>query len=274
MTCGRIEANCRCLLLLSHSTCSLLVARYLVLEFVEGGELFGYITQHGRLEEPEAVRLLRQMLAGLSHCHRYGICHRDLKPENILIDGNRNVKIVDFGFAALQPANKTLKTACGSPHYAAPEVVKAKSYNGSRADIWSCGVILYAMSTGTLPFNSDDYREVCSLVLKGDWVFPAGIDLSEDMMDLIERMLQYNPSARISVRDIWKHPLLMKYGYLDTLDPDGKPYIGPPPPLTSKDCGPPLRTKDDIDQDILDSLQHLWNGSKRADLMAILMNDA
>lgn len=213
-------------------------------------------------------------MAGLSCCHRYGICHRDLKPENILIDGNRNVKIVDFGFAALQPANKLLQTACGSPHYASPEVVQGRRYNGSRADIWSCGVILYAMSTGTLPFNAEDYREVCDLVNRGDWEFPTGVHLSNEMMDLIWRMLQQSPSSRIPIRDIWKHPLMRKYEYLDAMNPEGKPYIGPPPPLTSKDCGPPLKSADDVDVDILRSLQHLWHGSKRTELVATLLNDA
>ena len=213
-------------------------------------------------------------MAGLSYCHRYGICHRDLKPENILIDGNRNVKVVDFGFAALQPANKLLQTACGSPHYASPEVIEGRRYNGSRADIWSCGVILYAMSTGTLPFNAEDGQEVIRQVKRGDWTFPTGIHLSDEMMDLIWRMLQQNPSSRIPIRDIWKHPLMRKYECLDAMSPEGKPYIGSPPPLTGKDCGPPLKTADDVDMDILRSLQHLWCRSTRAELVAALLSDA
>ena len=119
----------------------LIESRYLVLEYVEGGELFHYISRNGRLPEGEAIRIFRQMIAGLSYCHRFSICHRDLKPENILMDRHGNIKIVDFGMAALQPANKWLTTSCGSPHYASPEVIQAKNYRGDRADIWSSYVL-------------------------------------------------------------------------------------------------------------------------------------
>ena len=199
MTCGRIGVNCslqtltfnRKLILTFHY-------RYLVLEYVEGGELFDHISSNVRLPEPEAIRIFRQMIAGLSYCHRFNICHRDLKPENILMDRNRNIKIVDFGMAALQPANKWLTTSCGSPHYASPEVIRAQNYRGDKADIWSCGVILYAMLTGTLPFDATgDWHAVIEMVLAGEYGFPEG--LSPEAEDLIVRMLQTDPKQRIPI---------------------------------------------------------------------------
>lgn len=246
--------------------------RYLVLEYVEGGELFDHITANGRLSEPEAVRIFRQLIAGLSYCHRFNICHRDLKPENILMDRNHNIKIVDFGMAALQPANKWLTTSCGSPHYASPEVIRAEQYRGDKADIWSCGVILFAMLTGTLPFDgAGDWREVINAVLAGEYSFPPG--LSPQAEDLIFRMLQKNPKERIPIRYMWQHPLIKKYESLDSMNHDGLPYIGPAPPLTSLDCGKPIKHRNDIDGELLRNLQNLWHGVTEEELALKLLND-
>lgn len=248
--------------------------RYLVLEYVEGGELFHYISRNGRLDEGESVRIFRQMIAGLSYCHRFHICHRDLKPENILMDRHGNVKIVDFGMAALQPANKWLTTSCGSPHYASPEVIQAQQYQGDKADIWSCGIILYAMLTGTLPFdsNSVDHRDVCWLVIQGKYTFPAG--LSSHAKDLIWRMLQYDPRRRIPMKRMWEHPLLRRYQNLDSLDTNGSPYIGPPSPLTLTDCGPLIRDRKDIDKELLRNIQSLWHGATDEEVAQKLLSDA
>lgn len=227
---------------------------------------------NGRLPEHEAVRIFRQMIAGLSYCHRFNICHRDLKPENILLDRHRNIKIVDFGMAALQPANKWLNTSCGSPHYASPEVAQGKNYRGDRADVWSCGVILFAMLAGCLPFDSDgDWREVCQKVIEGDYVFPKG--LSTNAIDLIWRMLQKDPRQRIPMKTMWQHPLLKKYESLDNTDPNGKKYIGPPPPLTIKDCGEQIQSRDKIDAELLRNLQDLWHGISEDELAEKLLSD-
>ena len=248
--------------------------RYLVLEYVEGGELFHYISRNGRLAEDEAIRIFRQIISGLSYCHRFTICHRDLKPENILMDRLGNVKIVDFGMAALQPANKWLKTSCGSPHYASPEVIQAKNYRGDRADIWSSGIILYAMLTGTLPFDSDgtDHRVVCRLVIQGRYTFPEG--MSSHAKDLISRMLQYDPRDRIPMKRMWDHPLLRRYESLDSLDANGNPYIGELPPLTLTDCGPPIRNRKDIDKELLRNLQNLWHEVSEEEVARKLLSDA
>ncbi|KAL9029633.1 MAG: hypothetical protein Q9196_002147 [Gyalolechia fulgens] len=245
---------------------------YLVLEYVEGGELFEHISSYGQLPEHEAIRIFRQIIAGLSYCHRFNICHRDLKPENILLDRNHNIKIVDFGMAVLQPANRTLKTSCGSPHYAPPEVIRAVGYRGDRADIWSCGVILYAMLAGCLPFDSPgDWSQVVASVLRGEYQFPEG--MSAYAQDLIYRMLQMDPRKRIAIKHMWQHPLLQRYEHLDPLDANGQPYIGPLPNLTSVDCGKRIRNREEIDVELLGNLQNLYHGISEDELMEKLLND-
>lgn len=271
MTSGKIEASCtsyNC-----YYLAQLTNRRYLILEYVDGGELFHYILRNGGLSEQEAIRILRQMIAGLSYCHRFKICHRDLKPENILMDRQGNIKIVDFGMAALQPANKWLTTSCGSPHYASPEVIQAQEYRGDRADIWSSGIILFAMLTGTLPFDSDggDHRDVCRLVIQGHYTLPD--DLSSYAKDLIWRMLQYDPKRRIPMKRMWDHPLLKRYQSLDSLDANGNAYIGPSPPLTMIDCGPVIRDRKDIDKELSRNLQNLWHGVTEEEVVQQLLSD-
>ena len=273
MTSGRTEENCK-----SFGTESCLAelisrGRYLVLEFVEGGELFTHISSRGSLPEHEAVRLFRQIIAALAYCHQFNICHRDLKPENILLDSDDNIKIVDFGMAALQPQNKWLKTPCGSPHYASPEVIKAEPYRGDKADIWSCGVILFAMLAGYLPFDArtEDWRDVITAVLEGDYMMPD--TLSPDAQDLIERILQPDPKRRISIRRMWDHPLIKKYAHLDSLDENGNSYIGPPAGFTAQDCGPRFKKRADVDDELLRNLHNLWHGVTEEELAQTLLND-
>ncbi|CAL8263925.1 unnamed protein product [Arctogadus glacialis] len=118
---------------------------YLVLEHVSGGELFDYLVKKGRLTPKEARRFFRQIISALDFCHNHSICHRDLKPENLLLDEKNNIRIADFGMASLQVGDRLLETSCGSPHYACPEVIRGEKYDGRRADVWSCGVILFAL---------------------------------------------------------------------------------------------------------------------------------
>ncbi|KAI2741480.1 hypothetical protein DTO013E5_4472 [Penicillium roqueforti] len=240
---------------------------YLVLEHVEGGELFDYVSNNGPLPEEEAVRLFRQIIAALGYCHRFNICHRDLKPENILLDANHNVKLADFGMAALQPAGHWLNTSCGSPHYAAPEIIYGRKYRGDRADMWSCGIILYALLTGYLPFDGGDLGSTLWLVKKGDYEIPS--ELSDEAADLIQRILQKRPEDRISMQNIWLHPLLTKYEKLHNAMIDH--YVGPPPALSVKDCGQTLSCQQDIDLDILRNLQTLWHDVKADELIQRLL---
>jgi len=123
------------------------------MEYIEGGELFNYIVSKTRLREKEACKFFQQIISGIEYIHKLKICHRDLKPENLLLDKNKNIKIIDFGLSNTYKSGNTLKTACGSPCYAAPEVVAGKRYHGLMIDIWSSGVILFAMICGYLPFE-------------------------------------------------------------------------------------------------------------------------
>ncbi|KAF4176151.1 hypothetical protein CNMCM8694_008767 [Aspergillus lentulus] len=227
---------------------------YLVLEYMQGGELFDYVSNNGPLPEEEAVRLFRQIIAGIGYCHQLNIYHRDLKLENILLDACRNVKLADFGLAAPQPTGHRFNTLCGSPNYVPPELIHERKYRGDKADIWSCGVILYALLTGYLPFNGGDTLSTLLLVKKGDYTIPP--QLSDESADLIQRILQKRPEDRISMHHMGSHPLLKKY---EKLHPAmSSYYVGPPPPL-SQDCGPPISEQQAIDVDLLRNLQILWH---------------
>ncbi|KAF9978238.1 hypothetical protein BGZ73_003242 [Actinomortierella ambigua] len=177
---------------------------FLVMEYVSGGELFEYLVNKGRLEEAEALRFFQQIIVGLAFCHKRKICHRDLKPENLLLDERMNVKIADFGMASLQKTGRLLETSCGSPHYASPEVVTGMKYDGSSSDIWSCGIILYALLTGHLPFDDENIRQLLSKVKAGKFYMPT--DISAGARDLISRMLTVNPKRRITMQGVMMHP--------------------------------------------------------------------
>lgn len=126
---------------------------YLIMEYASGGELFDYIVAKGKVKEYEACKFFQQIIDGVEYLHKLNIVHRDLKPENLLLDQNKNIKIVDFGLSNTYKPGDTLHTACGSPCYAAPEMIAGQRYYGSNVDIWSCGVIMFALVCGYLPFE-------------------------------------------------------------------------------------------------------------------------
>ncbi|KAI7548805.1 Pkinase-domain-containing protein, partial [Hortaea werneckii] len=159
---GRIEREIQYLQLLRHPHIIKLYTVIttpqeivMVLEYA-GGELFDYIVQHGKMAEDKARKFFQQIVCAVEYCHRHKIVHRDLKPENLLLDENLNVKIADFGLSNIMTDGNFLKTSCGSPNYAAPEVISGKLYAGPEVDVWSCGVILYVLLVGRLPFD-DEY---------------------------------------------------------------------------------------------------------------------
>ncbi|CAI9283994.1 unnamed protein product [Lactuca saligna] len=177
---------------------------YVVMEYVKSGELFDYIVEKGRLHENEARKIFQQIISGVEYCHRNMVVHRDLKPENILLDSRGNVKVADFGLSNIMRDGHFLKTSCGSPNYAAPEVVSGKLYAGSEVDVWSCGVILYALLCGTLPFDDENIPNLFKKIKSGIYTLPS--HLSAGARDLIPRMLVVDPVKRITIADLRKHP--------------------------------------------------------------------
>lgn len=184
---------------------------YLVLELVTGGELFDRIVSAKRFNEDTARRYFQQIVIALHFCHKQGIAHRDLKPENLLVDDKDNIKITDFGLASLQgPAEKSqlLRTVCGTPNYVAPEVLKEKGYVGSFADVWSCGVILFVMMAGYLPFDDPQLNTLFAKIERGEYRMCKGF--SDGAKDLVEKMLQVDPSKRPSLDQVMAHPWFVK----------------------------------------------------------------
>ena len=192
------------------------------------------------------------------------------------MDRNLNVKIVDFGMAALQPAGSWLETSCGSPHYACPEIASGRRYQGVQADIWSCGVVLYAMLVGTLPFGTGDERETVDQVLeevkKGELHFPR--EVSTIARDLIWRILQRDPNKRIALEHMWRHALLRKYEAYASHPHYASRWIGgPPQPLRNEDCGPPLRDRGDIEDELLGNLCTLFYQAGEKLIIERLLSD-
>lgn len=175
----------------------------LVMEYCSGGELFDYIVANTRLKESEACKFYQQTLSGLEYLHRLGVVHRDLKPENLLLDQRKNIKIVDFGLSNLFNPNQLLKTACGSPCYAAPEMIARKLYDPMKVDIWSSGVVLFAMVCGYLPFEDPNTSALYQKIMSGDYKCPKFV--SVEVVDLISKVLDTNPNSRIVAANIKEH---------------------------------------------------------------------
>ncbi|CAF1457437.1 unnamed protein product [Adineta steineri] len=176
---------------------------FMVMEYVAGGELFDYIVKKGKLSEAEARPFFQQIISGVDYCHRHMVVHRDLKPENLLLDDASHVKIADFGLSNIMKDGELLKTSCGSPNYAAPEVVSGELYAGQEVDIWSCGVILYALLTGTLPFDDDNVQILFKKIRSG--IFPIPDYLNPSVVDLLQRMLTVDPVRRATIKEIREH---------------------------------------------------------------------
>lgn len=178
---------------------------YIVLEFVTGGELFDRIVHKGRLEESESRKYFQQLVDAVAHCHCKGVYHRDLKPENLLLDTNGNLKVSDFGLSALpQEGVELLRTTCGTPNYVAPEVLSGQGYDGSAADIWSCGVILFVILAGYLPFSETDLPGLYRKINAAEFSCPPWF--SAEVKFLIHRILDPNPKTRIQIQGIKKDP--------------------------------------------------------------------
>ncbi|KXZ57079.1 AMPKR1 protein [Gonium pectorale] len=183
---------------------------FLVMEFAGGGSLVHFARSqdpvHQRVDEATAARLFTQIVSALEYCHRRRVIHRDLKPENILMDGEGNLKIADFGLAAVTaPFNGGLTLQCGTPEFTAPEITVGREYDGPSVDIWSMGVILYEMLAGTLPFKGANQAALFKAIQKGTYD-PLPPFISDECKDLVRRMLTVDPSSRIDMEDILRHP--------------------------------------------------------------------
>uniref|UniRef100_A0A3P9P887 Serine/threonine-protein kinase BRSK2-like n=1 Tax=Poecilia reticulata TaxID=8081 RepID=A0A3P9P887_POERE len=218
---------------------------YLVLEHVSGGELFDYLVKKGRLTPKEARKFFRQIISALDFCHSHSICHRDLKPENLLLDEKNNIRIADFGMASLQVGDSLLETSCGSPHYACPEVIRGERYDGRRADVWSCGVILFALLVGALPFDHDNLRQLLEKVKSGVFHMPHFIP--PDCQALLKGMIEVNPDKRLTLEAIQKHNWY--------LGGRNEPCPEQPPPR--RVCVKRILSLSDLDPDVLESMYSL-----------------
>jgi len=198
---------------------------YLIMEYASGGEVFDYLVAHGRMKEKEARAKFRQIVSSVQYCHQKHVIHRDLKAENLLLDADMNIKIADFGFSnEFSPGNK-LDTFCGSPPYAAPELFQGKKYDGPEVDVWSLGVILYTLVSGSLPFDGQNLKELRERVLRGKYRIP--FYMSTDCEALLKKFLVLNPEKRAPL-DVIMTDKWMNIGYEAE---ELKPHIEPKPEL-------------------------------------------
>lgn len=198
---------------------------YMVLEYVNGGELFDKIASRGKLPEKEGRRLFQQLIDGVSYCHDKGVFHRDLKLENILIDGKGNIKVSDFGLSALPQhfrSDGLLHTTCGSPNYVAPEILANRGYDGAAADVWSCAVILYVILTGYLPFDDRNLAVLYQKITRGDVQIPKW--LSPGAQRMIKRILDPNPLTRATIPEI-KADAWFREGYIPSNPNDDEDHV-------------------------------------------------
>lgn len=194
---------------------------YFSMEYVKGGELFNMVAK-GKLKEDMARKYFQQLIGAVDFCHSRGVYHRDLKPENLLLDENGNLKVSDFGLSALWESRRQdglLHTTCGTPAYVAPEVISKKGYDGAKADIWSCGVILFVLLAGYLPFQDSNLLEMYRKISRGEFRCPQWFPA--EVRKLLSRILDPNPSTRIDVAKL-KENAWFKKGF--------KKIEAPPPP--------------------------------------------
>ncbi|KAL1372138.1 hypothetical protein HN51_002290 [Arachis hypogaea] len=184
---------------------------YIAMELVRGGELFNKIATRGRMREDLARLYFHQLISAVDFCHSRGVYHRDLKPENLLLDHNGNLKVSDFGLSTFSEhlrQDGLLHTTCGTPAYVSPEVLARKGYDGAKADIWSCGVILFVLLAGCLPFQDDNLVAMYKKIYRGDFRCPPWF--SGDARRLITKLLDPNPNSRITISKIMESPWFKK----------------------------------------------------------------
>ncbi len=208
---------------------------FIVMEYASGGDLLKYVKKKGRLSEPEARGILRQILFGLGHIHARGVLHRDIKLDNILMDADGSVKICDFGVSKIITKGESIREQCGTPAYIAPEVISNEGYDGFYIDHWSLGVLLYAVLCATIPFKAQNMKELLKVINSTTVTFP--VSLSENAKDLVRGLLTINPYDRLSIPEILAHPWMKEdsvedvaeseslMGYKECLSPEANPLV-------------------------------------------------
>ncbi|CAK9148123.1 unnamed protein product [Ilex paraguariensis] len=201
---------------------------YFAMEYVRGGELFNKVAK-GRLKEDAARKYFQQLIAAVDFCHSRGVYHRDLKPENLLLDESENLKVSDFGLSALFESKRQdglLHTTCGTPAYVAPEVINKRGYDGEKTDIWSCGVILFVLLAGYLPFHDTNLMEMYRKISKGEFRCPQWFP--PEVKKLLSRILDPNPCSRITVAKLMENPWFKKgFKQIETPIPNQDEDVSP-----------------------------------------------
>ena len=172
---------------------------YIIMEYAKGGELFDYIVKKKHLSEKESSIFFYQLINAIEFIHKKNISHRDIKPENLLLKSNLILTLIDFGLSIQYYDKELLNTPCGSPCYAAPEMIMGKKYNGLYSDLWSCGIVLYAMVCGYLPFEDKDNEKLYRKIINGKLDFPERISFK--CKDLIKKILNVNAKKRLSINE-------------------------------------------------------------------------
>ena len=197
---------------------------YIITEYAANGEIFDWLVENKKMSESQAARTFSQILNAVNYCHLNNVVHRDLKAENLLLDHEGNIKLADFGFSNYFRAGETLRTWCGSPPYAAPELFEGREYEGPRADIWSLGVILYVLVSGSLPFDGATLQELRARIVSCQYRIP--FYLSRDCELLLRGLLVVEPGRRLSLEQISRHRWLTSHLERPGLEEGGE--RGPP----------------------------------------------
>eukprot|EP01004_Peranema_trichophorum_P009927 NODE_867_length_2289_cov_45.612188_g741_i0.p1 GENE.NODE_867_length_2289_cov_45.612188_g741_i0~~NODE_867_length_2289_cov_45.612188_g741_i0.p1 ORF type:complete len:462 (-),score=68.90 NODE_867_length_2289_cov_45.612188_g741_i0:851-2236(-) len=232
----------------------------IVLEYMPGGDLYQYLVKNAMNGLPVhvAFRFFYQLLSGTKYCHSCSICHRDIKPENILLDETQeNIKLTDFGMSNLIKDDQLLETSCGSPHYAAPEIIQGRKYDGTKSDVWSLGVMLFGLFAGRLPFDDREIPKLLDKVCRNQYTMPGHFD--GKLRDLVRRMLTTDPDARYTLNQVMEHPFWVSQCADLHLDPQG---LKPPHEMspTGEVVDPDAPMPEEYDTEVLDfiTVQHHW----------------
>ena len=244
---------------------------YIIMEYCSKGELFDYIVKQEKLNEIEAAIFFYQLIIGVEYIHKQKLAHRDLKPENLLLTKNHILKIIDFGLCHDFDGTKLLKTKCGSPSYAAPEILRGFPYNGFKSDIWCCGIILYGMLCGYLPFDGDNNQEIFKQIVQCNPEYPPFLE--NDSIDLLTKILNDEPNERITINQIKKHPFFLKGKYYYFLKYDENGEIREESMIKSQSNSNASLYDNNIESKSQNKKQYIYSTIKKQKDNAIMINN-